>query len=84
MVPDHGVEDDDELAHAGDQTNLAGLVGQTFGKSLMIGFRWSLPWPPCRGRCGQEHVTTWHWAYNGKDDTFAPFPWKGRRANYRR
>ncbi|MBN9488586.1 MAG: hypothetical protein J0H44_15220 [Alphaproteobacteria bacterium] len=33
---------------------------------------------------GQPHVTAWHWAYNGKDDTFAPFPWKGRRANYRR
>jgi hypothetical protein len=33
---------------------------------------------------GQPHVTAWHWAYNGKDDTFQPFPWKGRRANYRR
>lgn len=33
---------------------------------------------------GQPHVTAWHWAYNGKEDTFAPFPWKGRRANYRR
>jgi hypothetical protein len=33
---------------------------------------------------GQPHVTAWHWAYNGKDETFKPFPWKGRRANYRR
>lgn len=33
---------------------------------------------------GQPHVTAWHWAYNGKDESFKPFPWKGRRANYRR
>ena len=33
---------------------------------------------------GEPHATAWHWAYNGKDETFKPFPWKGRRANYRR
>ncbi|MBS0219988.1 MAG: hypothetical protein JSR91_04520 [Proteobacteria bacterium] len=33
---------------------------------------------------GEPHVTAWHWAYTGKDEAFAPFPWKGRRANYRK
>jgi len=31
-IPDHGVENDDELAHAGDEANLARLPGEALGK----------------------------------------------------
>jgi hypothetical protein len=31
-IPDHGVENDDELAHAGDEANLARLAGEALGK----------------------------------------------------